>query len=207
MDMTNVLYFLLASVALTLMPGPDILFVATQSMVQGKKGGIMTALGLCTGLLGHTAAVAVGISAVIYHSELAFQILKYFGAAYLLFLAWQSLKSSGTGPVKQTLSKQSAFALYKRGIWMNLLNPKVSIFFLAFLPQFVSPHAGSVTFQFIGLGMLFILQALTIFGLVSVGAGALGEKFLQPFIRSRSVHWIEAAIYTILGLRLVFMEK
>lgn len=85
MDMTNVLYFLLASVALTLMPGPDILFVATQSMVQGKKGGIMTALGLCTGLLGHTAAVAVGISAVIYHSALAFQILKYFGAAYLLF--------------------------------------------------------------------------------------------------------------------------
>lgn len=207
MDLMNVFYFLLASVALTLMPGPDILFVATQSMVQGKKGGIMTALGLCIGLLAHTTAATIGISAMIYHSALAFQILKYSGAAYLLFLAWQSLQSTGSAPLKQNLPMKSLFSLYKRGIWMNLLNPKVSIFFLAFLPQFVSPQSGFVSLQLMGFGILFIIQALVIFSLVSVGAGYLGEKYFQSIIRSRSVHWIEAIIYTVLGLRLVFMEK
>lgn len=176
MDLMNVFYFLLASVALTLMPGPDILFVATQSMVQGKKGGIMTALGLCTGLFAHTVAATIGVSAMVYHSALAFQILKYSGAAYLLFLAWQSLRNSGSAQLNQNLSKRSSFSLYKRGIWMNLLNPKVSIFFLAFLPQFVSPQGSLVSLQLIGFGILFIIQALVIFSLVLVEADYLKKN-------------------------------
>lgn len=207
MDLSNIIYFLLASITLTLMPGPDIIFVTTLSMTKGVKEGLSTALGLCTGLFVHTAAAAIGVSALIYHSALAFQILKYAGALYLFYLAWQALKSSNRVSVEQSRTKQNYFSLYKRGIWMNLLNPKVSVFFLAFLPQFVDPGAGAVPLQMIWLGGLFIIQALVVFGLVSSLSGYLGEKLLHRTSRSRIVQWLEASVYTIVGLRLVFMER
>lgn len=207
MDYSNIITFLLASITLTLMPGPDIIFVTTLSMTKGVKRGMSTALGLCTGLFVHTAAAAIGISAIILHSALAFHILKYAGALYLFYLAWQTVKNSSTVRVEQNRSQQSFFSLYKRGIWMNLLNPKVAVFFLAFLPQFVDPEAGTVPLQMIVLGGLFIAQALVVFGLVSIGSGYLGEKLLHRTSHSRIVQWIEAAVYSIVGLRLVFMER
>ncbi|MGA8941240.1 MAG: LysE family translocator [Thermoactinomyces sp.] len=207
MDLNNIIYFLLASITLTLMPGPDIIFVITLSMTKGVKKGVSTALGLCTGLFVHTAAAAIGISAVIYHSALAFQILKYAGALYLFYLAWQALKKSNTVRMEQSHARQGCFTLYKRGIWMNLLNPKVSVFFLAFLPQFVDPEAGSVSLQMIWLGGIFILQALVVFTLVSSLSGYLGEKLLQRTSRSRVIQWLEASVYSIVGLRLVLLER
>ncbi len=207
MDISNIIYFLLASITLTLMPGPDIIFVTTLSMTKGGKKGFLTALGLCTGLFVHTAAAAIGISAIIYHSALAFQILKYAGALYLFYLAWQVLKSSNTVCVEQNHINQSCLSLYKRGILMNLLNPKVSVFFLAFLPQFVEPGAGAVSLQMIFLGGLFIIQALVVFGLISIMSGYLGEKLLHRTSRSQVVQWMEASVYATVGLRLVFMDR
>jgi len=201
-EQSQLIYFIAASAALTLLPGPDILFVITQSISQGKKAGIATASGLCTGILVHTTAAALGVSALVYKSALAFEIVKYAGAAYLLYLAWQALKESeelvSSAPIRET----NNFALYKRGIFMNVLNPKVALFFLAFLPQFVNIGSGSVPMQ-----IIFMIQAWLIFSLISVFAGTVGERIIQKPGISRYIKWGKAGIYTCIGIKLALSQK
>lgn len=209
MDWTNLLTFAGISVMLTLMPGPDILFVIAQSVTHSRRDGIAVALGLCTGLVVHTTAAALGISALLYHSSVAFQALKWLGAIYLFILAWQALReaketeSSNELPVR----RQKFAALYRRGIFMNLLNPKVALFFLAFFPQFVSPEAGPVSLQVVILGAVFIVQALLVFSVVSMLAHQIGQKVLKNEASSRWVNRTKAGIYVLLGARLVLMER
>lgn len=206
-ELDTLLTFLAYAVGLTLMPGPDILFVFSQSIFQGKEEGLAISLGLCTGLIGHTLAAALGVSMILYHSAWAFQLLKLAGVVYLLVLAWQSIKASGDHSLKPVEKKQNVGALYQRGIWMNLLNPKVSIFFLAFFPQFVEAEAGHVPLQMLTLGFVFIAQALVIFSTVSFIAGKLGERFLQKHFKGKWVNYGTAGIYALLGIRLAFVEK
>lgn len=207
MDISNLITFIFAAMLLTLMPGPDILFVLAQSMTQGKKAGIMTALGLCTGITVHTLAAALGISAIFYHSTVAFQIVKYAGAIYLLYLAWQAFKERKAGIGEQTSVALNYSELYKKGILMNILNPKVSLFFLAFLPQFVTPTAGQVPLQMITLGILFMLQAIVIFTIISFLAGIIANKLLKNPKAALYVNWSKVALFTCLGLRLALTEK
>ncbi|WP_229392395.1 LysE family translocator [Methanosarcina sp. DH2] len=199
--------FIAASAALTILPGPDILFVLTQSISQGKMAGVSTATGLCTGILVHTSAAALGISALIYKSALAFEIVKYAGAAYLLYLAWQALRESGelvsSTPVRET----DNFALYRRGIFMNVLNPKVALFFLAFLPQFINVESGNVPLQMIFLGVVFLIQAWLIFSAISVFAGTIGDKIVQKPGIGRYINWGKAGIFTIIGVKLALSHK
>lgn len=206
-EQQQLIYFIAASVTLTLLPGPDILFVLTQSISQGRKAGIATASGLCTGVFVHTTAAALGISALVYKSALAFEIIKYAGAAYLLYLAWQALKESGelisSAPVRET----SAAALYRRGIFMNVLNPKVALFFLAFLPQFANIDSGNIPVQMIFLGIIFMVQAWLIFSAISVFAGAIGEKIIQKPSIGRYINWGKAGIFTFIGIKLALSHK
>ncbi|MDD5351370.1 MAG: LysE family translocator, partial [Chthoniobacteraceae bacterium] len=139
MTASTFLCFLGASAALTLAPGPDITFVITQGISRGRKAAIVSALGMCSGVSVHTTAAALGISAALYASAAAFTFLKFAGAAYLLYLAWKALRE----PVGPRLSAgkaevQPAGILFRRGFMMNVVNPKVGLFFLAFLPQFVT---------------------------------------------------------------------
>lgn len=206
-EQSQLIYFIAASAALTLLPGPDILFVITQSISQGKKAGIATASGLCTGVLAHTTAAALGISALVYKSTLAFEIVKYAGAAYLLYLAWHALKESdelvSSAPVQET----DAFALYRRGIFMNVLNPKVALFFLAFLPQFVNIDSGNVPMQMIFLGIIFMVQAWIIFFAISIFAGTVGEKIIQKPGIGRYIKWGKAGIFTFIGIKLALSDR
>lgn len=206
-EQSQLLYFIAASAALTLLPGPDILFVLTQSISQGKMAGIATATGLCTGILVHTSAAALGISALIYKSALAFEIVKYVGAAYLLYLAWQALRESGelvsSTPVRET----NSFALYRRGIFMNVLNPKVALFFLAFLPQFVNLKSGNVPMQMILLGIVFLIQAWLIFSAISVFAGIIGDKMIKKPGVGKYINWGKAGMFTIIGVKLALSHK
>ncbi|AKB61464.1 LysE family translocator [Methanosarcina mazei] len=206
-EQSQLIYFIAASAALTFLPGPDILFVLTQSISQGKIAGIATATGLCTGILVHTSAAAFGISALVYKSALAFEIVKYAGAAYLLYLAWQALRESGelvsSDPVRET----NVFALYRRGIFMNVLNPKVALFFLAFLPQFVNTGAGSVPMQMIFLGIVFLVQAWLIFSAISVFAGAIGEKIVQRQGIGKYINRGKAGIFAVIGVKLALSHK
>ncbi len=167
--------FTLASALLALAPGPDNIFVLTQSALLGWKKGVLVTLGLCTGLIFHTCAVAFGVAAVFQASVLAFTILKTVGAAYLLYLAWQAFRSSASRFDNEAANSLSAARLYRRGIIMNITNPKVSIFFLAFLPQFTSPANGSVAVQVMMLGLIFILMTFLVFSGVALAAGNLGR--------------------------------
>lgn len=175
------LAFFAASLLLGIAPGPDNIFVLTQSAVYGAGAGMVTTLGLVTGLCVHTAAVALGVAALFQSSPLAFTALKIAGAAYLLWLAWLSFRA---GAALARTPDAAAFpgyaALYRRGIVMNVTNPKVSLFFLAFLPQFCDPARGSVAVQVLCLGALFMLAAIVVFFAVA----ALGGRLARWFNRS-----------------------
>ncbi len=207
MDTSQLVYFIGASMLLTLAPGPDILFVITQGLTNGRKAAIITALGLCSGITVHTTAAALGISAIFYTSALAFNLLKYAGAAYLLVLAWKALRDTGSAAVCARGTSPSGVSLFRRGVLMNILNPKVSLFFLAFLPQFVNPEAGSIAAEMIVLGMLFMLQAVVIFCTVGLFAGVLGCRLLTRPAMGRFLGWGSAAIFAGLGIRLACAER
>ncbi|MCG8642701.1 MAG: LysE family translocator [Desulfobacterales bacterium] len=166
--------FLFASVLLCLAPGPDNLFVLSQSALYGGKSGLFVILGLCSGLVFHTTAVALGVAAVFQASVAAFTILKLAGAVYLLYLAWQAFRASASRLDHPAANQLSGFRLYRRGIIMSITNPKLSIFFLAFLPQFAAPANGPVMQQIFVLGLFFILVTLLVFGGIALLAGTIG---------------------------------
>lgn len=199
--------FLGASILLTLAPGPDILYVIAQSVMNGRRAGAVTALGLCSGVLVHTTAAAVGVSALFHASAWAFNLLKYAGVLYLLWLAWQALASGEKGVLNGMNTAPAGRALFRRGLVMNLLNPKVSLFFLAFLPQFAEPERGSVALQMILLGLVFMLQAVVIFCLVALLAGSMRDWLTHHAGAGRWSSWVAAGIYALLGLRLALTER
>jgi threonine/homoserine/homoserine lactone efflux protein len=188
--------FLLASIVLTLSPGPDILYVLTQSISNGKKYGIATALGLVSGILVHTTLIALGVSAVIKEAEVIYTAIKVFGACYLLWIAYQVYKAPASITLNaQAKPQKSLLALVKQGFIMNVLNPKVTLFFLAFFPGFIDEKLGNVTRQIYVLGFLFMLQAFLIFSMVSIVADKL-----TVFIRTNEkfavfLKWLQIVVF------------
>ncbi|MEM9631962.1 MAG: LysE family translocator [Pseudomonadota bacterium] len=199
--------FFLAAIALGLAPGPDNIFVLTQSALYGRVAGLVVMLGLCTGLIVHTAAVALGVAAIFETSELAFTLLKVVGAGYLLYLAFQAFRAgssdlpTGNGPSLTT------FALYRRGIVMNVTNPKVAIFFLAFLPQFADPARGSVPLQILLFGVVFIIATILVFAAIALGGGVLGG-FLRRSDRAQIwLNRLAGTVFVGLAVRLAIAER
>jgi threonine/homoserine/homoserine lactone efflux protein len=209
MQIELILSFLLASVLLTFMPGPDNIFVLTESITKGQKNGIAISIGLCTGVLIHTLAAATGLSIVIQKSALAFSIIKYLGAAYLFYLAFMATKEK---PMEVTLEKKSKeetfhlFPLIRKGFLMNVLNPKVSLFFIAFLPQFISQDGINITYQMIILGLIFMAQAFVIFSLISILASRLTE-YMNSAKFWKITKWSKVGVLSILGLTLALSGK
>jgi threonine/homoserine/homoserine lactone efflux protein len=161
---------------------------------------------MCSGVSVHTTAAAFGISALFYSSAVAFNLVKYAGALYLLFLAWKTL-SHPSKPSLDLTSTQPATELFRRGFIMNVLNPKVALFFLAFLPQFVSPAAGYLPLQMLLLGSIFMLQAVFIFALIGWFSGNLGNYLLSKPETSRKFDWLTAIVLALLGVRLALAER
>lgn len=201
------LLFFTTSILLSLSPGPDNLFVLAQAAQQGVKAGFLVTLGLCGGLVVHTTAVTFGLAAVFAASATAFTILKFAGAGYLLFLAWQSFRAGAqTGPANK-VDQLSPGKLFRRGIIMNVTNPKVSIFFLAFLPQFVDPRRGPLAMQFLLLGCLFIVATILVFGAVSILAGALGDKLRQSARAQLLLNRVAGTIFAGLAIKLATARR
>ncbi|WP_024891940.1 LysE family translocator [Luteimonas huabeiensis] len=167
------LQFVAVAAVLALVPGPDNLFVLMQSAIRGARSGLAVTLGLCTGLIVHTTAVAFGVAALFAASALAFTALKIVGAAYLLYLAYGAFRAGATAAPAADPAAGSARALYLRGVAMNITNPKVAIFFLAFLPQFVAADRGPVAWQMLQLGALFMATSLLVFGAIAAVSGRL----------------------------------
>jgi threonine/homoserine/homoserine lactone efflux protein len=194
--------FFAAALLLALAPGPDNLFVLTQSATGGKGAGLTVTLGLCTGLIGHTLAVVLGVAALVRASALAFTGLKLLGAGYLLYLAWQAFRAPAAS-LAVTAASPGFARLYRRGIFMNLTNPKVSLFFLAFLPQFADPGRGPVAPQLLLLGGLFIIATLLVFGAIALLAGTLGERLNRSPGLQRLLNRLAATVFFGLALHLV----
>ena len=199
--------FFIASVLLALAPGPDNIFVLTQSALHGKLSGLLVTLGLCTGLIVHTTAVAFGVAVIFQASALAFTALKLCGAGYLLYLAWGAWRAgaekinSGSG-VGLSLGK-----LYRRGIIMNVTNPKVSIFFLAFLPQFADPARGSLTLQMVLLGGVFIIATILVFGSIALLAGTLGGLLARNDKAQIVMNRVASLVFVGLALKLATTQR
>ena len=196
--------FFAVAVLLALSPGPDNVFVLTQSAMRGRAAGLWVVLGLCSGLLVHTAAVAFGLAALFATSTLAFTALKWAGALYLLYLAWQAWRA----PVGALATQVTADAggLYRRGIIMNVTNPKVSIFFLAFLPQFVAAERGGVAMQVLELGFIFMLATLLVFGAIALTAGSLGQALARSVRAQQALNRCAALVFAALALRLATVQ-
>lgn len=206
MTTSLLLTFLGASMAITVSPGPDNLFVLTQGIARGRKAAIITALGMCSGISVHTLAAALGISAIFATSALAFSVVKYAGAAYLLYLAYLTIRHSGALRLGQA-DARPALDLFKRGFIMNVLNPKVALFFLAFLPQFVDPQRGSVPLQMLCLGGLFMLQAVVLFTVLGYFSGSIGGYLLARPRLAKYLDGVTAGVFTALAFRLAFAER
>lgn len=198
--------FFAASLVLGIAPGPDNIFVLTQSALYGARAGICTTLGLVSGLFVHTFAVAIGVAALIKASPWAFVCLKFFGAAYLCWLAWLSLRAgaSRTGAARSVFP--GYWALYRRGIIMNVGNPKVLLFFLAFLPQFCVPGAWPLWLQIVFFGFLFLLATLLVFCPIACLGGKLADWFNKSAKSQIIMHRIAAAIFLLMALSLVFLD-
>ena len=196
--------FLVAAVLVTLSPGPDNLMVLSVGISRGRWQGMAFGLGCALGCLSHTLLAAVGISALIAASPLAFGALKIGGGGYLLWLGAQALRSHGTVRVSgDTASEESLRCRFAKGLLANAINPKVIVFFLSFLPQFVRPEQGHVTAQTLLLGLTFTGQSVLIFGLLGYFSGTIGQWMNR---HGRAGLWLDRLAGTIfagLGLRLI----
>ena len=206
MQTETLLTFLTTALLLAFVPGPDNLFVVTQAALRGRLAGLMVVLGLCTGLIVHTTAVALGVAALFQKSVLAFSFLKYAGAAYLAYLAWQAFR---TKPIRYSTIETNNVRMrfYLKGILMNLTNPKVSIFFLAFLPQFVDHQAGQISLQLFILGGLFIIVTLVTFGSMSFFAALAGSRIIQSVKAQKIMNKIASVIFLGLAVKLATTNR
>ena len=199
--------FFMASVLLALAPGPDNLFVLAQSALYGRRAGICITAGLCTGLLVHTAAVALGVAALVLASATAFAVLKLVGALYLLYLAWQAFRTGPPDGATTPAACLSAWQYYRRGIIMNVTNPKVVVFFLAFLPQFAVPARGPLAGQIVVLGALFMLATLLVFGAIALLAGVLGAWLGRTPAAREVMRRVAGVVLALLAVKLMLATR
>ena len=196
--MDQILLFLISSLALTLMPGPDILFVLNQSL-ESKKTGLLISIGLCSGLVVHTLILVFGLSAFIETNEYVISYLKYFGTLYLFYLAFDELNTK----FKQA-SKPNNTNLFLRGLYMNLVNPKVLLFFIAYFPNFLFSETLSLSLQFLILGTIFIFQALIIFSSVSLASNKL-ISYLKVDTADYRLSYFKAFVFSVIGLSILLL--
>lgn len=211
----TLLAFFGVSILLGLTPGPDNLFVLLQSAQRGWRAGMAVVCGLCCGLVVHTAAVALGLAAVFAASAVAFTVLKLLGAAYLAWLAWQALRAPASpagdagsaGAPAAPAAAPSLWRMVGRGVVMNLSNPKVLVFFLAFLPQFADPARGAMGVQLMVLGLVFILAALLVFGAIACFSGVFGAVLLRSPRAQRWLNRVAGVVFLGLALRLATSQR
>ena len=196
--------FVFATAILAISPGPDNIFVLTQSIVNGTKYGIATVLGLMSGCLVHTTLVAFGVSAIIKENDSLFFIIKLLGASYLLFLAYKVYKSDAKIVLSNSnIQKESTFQLFKKGFIMNVLNPKVALFFLAFFPQFLFSKTISNVIQFYTLGALFIAVSFLVFTIIAILAGSISSYLKENAKVGVYLKWGQIIVFTFIAIMIL----
>ncbi|RTE53261.1 LysE family translocator [Arenibacter aquaticus] len=207
MNYEILLTFIFATAALAISPGPDNIFVLIQSITNGKKYGIATVAGLMTGCLVHTSLLAFGVSAVLKQYPQLFFTIKLFGALYLFYLAFGVYKSGGNLEIGNgNGGKQSLLVLYKRGFVMNVLNPKVTIFFLAFFPGFLFSDHLSVVIQFYVLGGLFIITSFLIFSSIAVLSAVISKYIRENEQLGSYLKWLQIFVFVGIAFYLLLSD-
>lgn len=207
-ELSSLYIFIGATVLLCLAPGPDNIYVMTQGITRSKKAAFVTTLGLSSGIIIHTTAAAFGISVIFQTSQLAFDLVKFAGAIYLAYLAYMVFKHRNEPLAFNEKEKSKELkTLYLKGFIMNILNPKVSIFFLAFLPQFVNIQNGNIPLQMMTLGLIFMVCTVVIFSFIGIISNILGEKIVSNPSLSRYLNIITAGVFVSLGLKLAFSQR
>lgn len=209
-DLGYWMIFLGAALALNLSPGPDLIYVLSRTLAQGKKAGLASAAGVCTGAMVHVMAAAFGLSAILATSAMAFTVVKYAGAAYLLYLGVQALRSGGAAQALRTPAPEAAasgWQAFRQGVLIDVLNPKVALFFMAFLPQFVRPGHGATSVQLVVLGALVILVAIAVEAALVLAADRTAGFFRE---NPRASVWLDRVFGTVLiglGIRLALSSQ
>lgn len=202
------LSFIAIVLLLFLIPGPAVIITVTQTLKGGKKNGIFTALGIGLGDLVHTLAAVLGLSAILMNSATAFEVVKYIGVAYLVYLGIQMLLTKPQKLEKPTVEQSPASTSFRQGFLAEILNPKTALFFLAFLPQFVQPNGQSVTVQLLILGITFVVLSALYTILLAIITSYIGEKIFTR--TNNSSRWLEKAVgfvYIGLGVKLALQTQ
>jgi threonine/homoserine/homoserine lactone efflux protein len=201
---TSIGIFAVAAILLLLTPGPAVLYIVARSIEQGRVAGLASVCGIATGTLVHVLAAALGLSALLASSALAFAVVKYAGAVYLIYIGVRRLKRSDAPAAQINLPRRSLGRLYRDGFVVNLLNPKTALFFLAFLPQFVDPSRGAVATQIAFLGLLFTLMGMTSDALYALVAGTAGRWVKRNGRYLRWERYVTGGVFIGLGLTAAF---
>ena len=207
MPESSLALFLIATLVLALAPGPDLLYITTRGLDQGAVAGLISALGVHTGVLIHTIIAAFGLSALIASSAVAFALIKYAGAAYLCFLGLTSLLSwrvATASRSQQAISQTALRKVFYQGVITDVLNPKVILFFLAFFPQFVDPTSASAPVDIFLLGLVFVAVAFPIDAIVGLFAGSISKQLRHNRQRRRWGKWMIGSAFIILGIGTAF---
>ncbi|AXO81645.1 LysE family translocator [Olleya aquimaris] len=200
--------FVLATAALAISPGPDNIYVLMQSITNGRKYGLATVCGLISGCLVHTTLVAFGVSAIIKESDTLFFIIKALGAIYLLYLAYKVFKSDANVTLSDAaVPKKSLGQLFKQGVIMNVLNPKVSIFFLAFFPAYLYSDSINTVTQFYVLGLLFMTTSFVVFALIAILAGFISDYLKQNKNIGLILKWLQIVVFIGIAIFIFLSEK
>jgi threonine/homoserine/homoserine lactone efflux protein len=206
-ELRTIAVFMVAALALNLTPGPDMLYVVARAGSEGRAAGVASALGIAAGCLVHTLALAAGLSALLVAIPAAYEVVRYAGAAYLVYLGVRALAGRGAEKPTAPPAPTPMAAVFRQGVLTNVLNPKVALFFLALLPQFVDPRRGSAALQIVVLGLLFNISGT----LVNLAVAALASRatgFLRERERGvRAVQRLAGAVFLGLGARLVMAGR
>ena len=203
----NLPVFLLATLILLLSPGPAVLYIIARSIDQGRVAGFVSVLSIGTGNSVHVLAATLGLSAILMSSALAFSIVKYLGAAYLIYLGVRRLLTHDQGHEMTRVQHQSLRRIYSQGVLVAALNPKTGLFFLAFLPQFVDPSAGSVTLQLLMLGGTFVMMAIVTDSMYASLASTAGDWLKRNKTFLRAEKYVAGSVYIGLGLTAALSHK
>lgn len=206
-DFSTISAFVIVVIGLFLIPGPAVILTTTRAIQGGRKVGIATGLGIATGDFIHTLFAAVGFSAILMTSALAFNVIKIVGAIYLLYMGIRAIMAKTSSTESPDASIVSTTRAYRQGILVEVLNPKTALFFLAFFPQFVNPEAGSTIVQFLFLGILFVLLSITYTTILAIGVRPIGQLMKRVAGIGRWSGKVVGFIYIGLGLRVVFQSR
>lgn len=206
-DLHSLLIFIGAGLLLNLAPGPDVLYIVARSISQGRAAGVVSALGIGAGCLFHVVAAACGLSALMLALPVAYDVVRYAGAAYLVWLGVRALVSKGGAMEVKTMERTPLWAIFRQGVITNVLNPKVAIFFLAFLPQFADPANGPIAAQMLGLGLIFDFNGTLVCLGYALVASQLGDWLKSRYDLSTWINRITGGLFIALGLRLALLER